>query len=295
MREILATGASGLVGSRFTELTKGKYSFITPEYPEFDMTDKRNIEKHLMSINPQVIINFAAYTNVSEAEDQRGNKNADCWRINVDGVENIINVMPSNCHFIHISTDMVFPGSKEFPGPYKEGDEPEKDPNKVTWYGYSKGEAERRARKLLGKNFTILRLIYPFRSHYDQRSDYVRKPLKLYDDGELYALFDDQQVSVTFVDSLVPVLARIIDERVEGVYHAGSEDTTTPSELVSYLLWKARGVKNVVVVSSIDSVKNPVRYPKYGGLDVTETEKKLGVKLGTYKEMIDEFTQQLGG
>lgn len=298
MKEVFVTGASGLVGSKFVGLYKDRYDFVTPEYPGFDLTKAADVKRALEENNPKILVNFAAYTNVTEAESQRGDKAGDCWRINVEGVKNLIAGLPPGCHFIQISTDMVFPGSKEFPGPYGENEKPEVDPNKLTWYGFTKAEAERVVLSTLGDKSTILRLIYPVSAKYDLKLDYLRKPLRLFDEGKLYPMFNDQWVSITLVDKVAEALNAIVDQEEFGVFHAGSENTATPYELTTYLLEKARGVKKAVKPSSLDeflkTVDNPVRYPKFGGLKVEKTQKALGVEFGTWQEMIDEFVRQQG-
>lgn len=295
--KIIIIGASGLVGSRFVELYREKYNFVLPIYPEFDMTNESNVKKLFDEEKPEVVVNFAAYTNVSEAENQRDDKNGDCWKINVEGAGNVAGAMDSACRLIHISTDMVFPGSSKDKGPYSEDHKPESDSKKVTWYGFTKGEGERKVLEKLGEDATILRLIYPFRAKYDLKSDYVRKPLALFDEGKLYPMFNDQQVSITFIDEIAPALAKIIDLKLRGIFHASSFDTTTPFELVNYLLEKARGVKDMVKPVSIDeflkTAGNPVRYPKFGGLKVEKTEDKLGIKYSTWRQMIDKFVSQI--
>lgn len=294
--KILVTGSSGLVGSRFVEIYKEKYDIIPASFPEFDMTSRSQVEKALDK-KPDFIVNFAAFTDVSLAENERGSKEGACWKINVDGVKNFVELTPATTKLIHISTDMVFPGSKEFPGPYSEDQIPPEDPDKLTWYGFTKGEGERIVKKAFGDKATILRLIYPFSSNYDKKLDYVRKPLSLFDQGKLYPMFTDQQVSVVFVDDVARALEKMIDKNVTGIFHASSSDTTTPYELISYVLEKVRGVENVVKPSSLDeflkTAGNPVRYPKFGGLKVEKTEKKLGIEFGTWKEMINRFKMQL--
>lgn len=296
-KRVLVTGSSGLVCSRFIELCREKYDFITPDLPSFDMTDRAQVQNLFLKEKPDAVINFAAYTNVSEAEKQRGDKNGSCWKVNVEGTRNLLDAISSNCHFVQISTDMVFPGSKKFPGPYAEDAKPETDSSQVTWYGFTKWEAERLVREKQRSNATILRLIYPFRSHYGLKLDYVRKPLALFDERKLYPMFTDQQVSILFIDRMCPALSKIIDEKVFGTFHASSADTTTPFELISYVLEKVRGVKGAVKQSSLDeflkTADNPVRYPKFGGLKVKKTEKELGVKFGTWREMVDGFAGQL--
>jgi dTDP-4-dehydrorhamnose reductase len=298
MKEVLVTGGSGLVGSRFIELYKGKYKFITPDLPGFDMTDKSQVASLFDKLNPEIIINFAAHTNLSEAENQRDDKSGLCWRINVEGVKNLIDKVPVDCLFVQISTDNVFPGSDEYPGPYPENAETERDSAKLTWYGFTKEQAERIVMARKGSKATILRLIYPFSAKYELKMDFLRKPLSLFDEGKLYPMFNDQQVSVVLVDKVAEALAKIIDGEKRGIFHASSENTGTPFEIATYVIEKSRGVKDAVKPSSLDeflkTADNPVRYPKYGGLKVEKTQKELGIKFGTWQEMVDEFVRQQG-
>ncbi len=292
MAKILVTGASGLVGSRFVELHPNPTELLIPGHQELDMTNRQSVTEYFAKNQPNVIVNFAAYTNVGEGEKQRGDKTGDCWKLNVEGVQNLLDCMTPSTFFVQISTDMVFPGSVDNPGPYGEDDRAETDSNKLTWYGFCKAEAER-----IATGHTILRLIYPVRAKFDKKLDYLRKPLQSFDQRKLWPLFTDQQVSFCFIDETCAVLEKIIDGKVKGIYHASSSDTTNPYELISYLLDKARGFKGELKTQSLDEfLKNPanspVRYPKFGGLKVAETEKKLGIKFSTWKEIIDKLVAQ---
>lgn len=296
MKKILITGASGLVGSRFVELYSDKYSLSTPEYPDFDLTDAHKVKTEISNTSPDMVINFAAFTDVAAGETQRGDENSPCWKINVDGTKNLVDALKgSSSHLVQISTDMVFPGSEEFRGPYKESDKFSAEPDKLTWYGYTKAKGEEEVLANI-KNSTILRLIYPVRAKFDLKSDYLRKPLSLYDQGKLYPMFSDQQVSISFIDEIAQALDKIIENNISGIFHASSSNVTTPYDLVSYLLEKARDVKGVVKKSSIDeflkTVDNPVRYPKYGGLVCRETSEKLGIKFSSTSEIVDKLVQQ---
>lgn len=291
--KVLVTGGSGLVGSRFVELYAGKYQVIAPKYPEFDLTKKETLKRVIAETRPEVIVHFAAYTDVGQAENQRGDKDESCWQINVEGTKNLVLLAKElNSHFIHISTDYVFPGSKEKPGPSQEDDIPETNLDKVTWYGFTKAEGEGAVNKILDEKRTILRIIYPVRAKYPAKLDYLRKPLSLFDQGKLYPLFNDQQVTITYIDDVCQVLEKIIDRKFYGIYHASTPDLSTPFELVSYLIEKARGVKNAVKSSSLDEFlkipgNSPVRYQKFGGLKVEKTQKILGMKFSPWRQVIE--------
>ena len=244
---ILVTGSTGLVGSRFVELYPRKNALHFPKSFEFNITKFPQVRDIISNYNFRAIVNFAAFTDVGVAEEQRGNKKGSCWQINVEGVRNFVRAInPVKTHFIQVSTDYVFPGSKETPGPYSEHKMPEKDSDKLTWYGFTKSEAERVVKENLGSQATILRLIYPVRANFKDKLDYLRKPLQLYDEGKLYPMFTDQQISLTYVDEACSALNKIIVGGTKGVLHASSSDTTTPHAIVSYLIEKARGNKDAV-------------------------------------------------
>lgn len=287
--EILVTGASGLVGSRFVELHGNKSELLTPSHEELDITNPKSVTDYFSKHQPDVVVNFSAYTNVGEGEKQRDDKNGDCWKLNVDGVRNLLEA--SGDKLIQISTDMVFSGSAADPGPYEETHSLETDSNNVVWYGWTKAEAERLGPK------TILRLIYPVRAKFDKKPDYLRKQLQLFDQQKLWPLFTDQQVSICFIDEACLAMEKIIETKAVGIFHASSSDLTNPFELYSYLFAKTRNFHGELKTHTLDSFLNdpansPVRYPKFGGLKSDETAKRLGIKFSTWREIIGKLVEQ---
>jgi len=300
--KVYVTGSAGLVGSRFVELFSSGYDLLTPEIGELNILDYKSLDDFFKRSKFSAVVNFAAFTDVSAAENERDNKEGNCFKVNVLGVENLAKLCKKHRRFlIHISTDMVFPGSKDYPGPYSEDSVSELDSKRLTWYGFTKAEAERVIESILGKDAAILRIIYPVRAKFEGKLDYLRKPLKLFDEGKLYPMFDDQQVSIAFIDEVSEAINIILKKGARGVFHASSCDSSTPYDLVSYLLEKARGVKGVVIPSSIHefikkqkeaNLDNPfieVRYPIYGGLKVEKTESELGIKFSSWREIIDKL------
>lgn len=296
MKKILITGASGLVGSRFVELYGHEYQLITPGYPDFDLINKNSINNVFTRYNPETVVNLAAFTDVGIAEGQRNNKDELCYKINVDGTRNLISLIdPVKIHLIHISTDYVFSGAVDDPGPYEESKAPETDPNKLSWYGFTKAEGERIIKNTLGDKVTILRINFPVRAHYDLKLDFLRKPLSLYDQNKLYPLFSDQQLSITYIDQMSEVLKTLAEKKIFGVYHASTSDTASPHELISYLLEKTGRDKNRLEKSSlVEYLKNNpnARYPVKGGLRVEKTEASLGFKFFSWQKVIDELIAQ---
>lgn len=293
----LVTGWNGLVGSRFVELSSFKDSFILPGREEFDLTNSLKVKSFVSKNRVKTIVNFAAFTDVAAAENERENKKGLCWRVNVEGVKNLIRSLnPDKAHLIHISTDMVFSGLSDNPGPYSEEKLPEDDLKKLTWYGFTKAEGERVLLNTLGERATILRLIYPVRAEFDQKSDYLRKPLQLYDEGKLYPLFNDQKITISFIDEIALAIDRLLETKMNGIFHASSSNTTTPYELISYFLKKVRGVSRLkehrLDEFLLKTGAPAYRYPKFGGLKVEKTEKELKTRFSNWRQIVDKLVEQ---
>ena len=294
----LVLGGSGLVGSRYVELcSTHPEQIIVPSRAQLDITNREQVGHFVERYKPAVLINFVAYTNVSEAENQRDDRTGSCWQTNVEGARNLVSAIDPHTFYIQLSTDMVFPGNAGNPGPYTEIHPPETDSGNLTWYGYTKAEGERVVTGALGNRAAIARIIYPVRASYSQKLDYLRKPLAAYDAGKTLTLFSDQQINVTYIDEACLALEKIARLRSGGVYHIATRDMTTPQEIVAYLIEKARGVKGAVGRSSLtDFLKtspSPNRYPQYGGLKVATTEEILGMGFSTWREVVDKLSQSL--
>jgi len=288
--KVLVTGANGLVGSRFVELSRS-FDLLTPDATELDLTNPDLVKGYLEEKNPDWIVNFAAFTDVNASETQTGDTQSLAWKINVDGVQNLLNNFKSK-NFIQISTDMVFPGDLSFPGPYSETDVPPESNEKLTWYGWTKNRAEKIVKDRGG---SILRIIYPVRSSFSGKLDYIRAALQKFVDGKMYPLFSDQQICISFIDEIAVALQKIIETDANGVFHCAS-DTTTPYELISYVISELGEDSSLVKSASIHDFlatqKNPNRYPVWGGLKSKITEEDLDVHCSTWQTVVEYLIGQ---
>lgn len=293
MKKVLLIGSTGLVGSRVKELLDKKFQLITPDEDELNLLDKNNLDYFIQKLLPDTIINFAAYTNVGEAENQTGNKSEVCWQVNVQGVENLIKSVSQDTQVIQISTDMVFSGTLQSPGPYSEDHPLPDSPNKLTWYGWTKNRAEKLIRK---SKHTVVRIIYPVRSSFE-RPDYIRFPLRKFKEGSLYPLFSDQQLTITFIDELAKALEVIIDQDIRNsTFNVCSSNTGTAINIITEVFTKLKINTSTITPALLSDYlakqKNPYRYLLKGGLAVKKTEARLNIKFSTWQEIIDKLIEQ---
>lgn len=225
--KVLVFGGSGLVGSKFIELFRNDLDIEAPFAQSVDILNKDQVSKKFKDFNPDCVINFAAYTNVEEAESQKDIKDGIAYQINVIGAKNVSEVCQRSAkHLVHISTDYVFNGEK-VNSPYNEEDKP--DP--INWYGQTKYLGEQAVLETGGKN-VIVRISMPYSPYYEAKLDVARFFLEQLKNGKQVKGIEDQQITPTLVSDIAYALKILIDTKSEGIYHVSSTDTTTPLDFV---------------------------------------------------------------
>lgn len=293
MKRVLVVGATGLIGSRFVELVKGKFDIIPVDEKILDITDINAVNKYFEENQFDSVVNFAAFTNVDLAEKERNDEKGLCFKLNVKAIENLAYACKKyNKFLVQISTDFVFKGDIDNPGPYDENAKLPEDINGMGWYGWTKREAEIKVENARAKS-AIVRIAYPFTSgKYDLKLDFAKNYLKAFDEGKLFPIFTDQTFTPILIEDLIKPLSKILNEELQGVFHIVSSDVTTPFDFVEYLLKRARNATAVVQKESMEEflkVDGRTPRPRLGGLKTEITQQKLGMKFRTWREMVDDY------
>lgn len=287
--KIVVIGGSGFVGSHFIELSKSrKNTIIAPSHKELDITNKKQVLNFLKKTKPQFVINFAAISNIEEWGKEQENTHGRTWQLNVIGVKNLADSCRKTHTFLmQISTDSIFPGTKEYPGPYAEDAKPATNEKTINWYGLSKLKAEEEVKKL-EKNFAIIRISHPFGNPKHQR-DLVAKTLK--DIEKKHAIFSDQLFTPTFIEDLVQAIWAIQKKQKDGIFHVGCKGLVSRIVFARYLL-KLLGKRATLVEGSMEEfLKNSAPRTRLGGFLTEYTEKTLGVTFHTWQEALKKVAK----
>lgn len=212
--DILGTGLSGLVGSKFASLYSSKYSFSNLDLTVgVDITNEEQVMKAVEASSSPVVIHMAAFTDATKAWEQQGDKNGICYKVNVIGTRNIAKAAKAfNKHMIHISTAFVFDGNIETM--YKEDDAI----NPIEWYGVTKAEAEAVVQEMCSE-WTIFRIDQPFRSDPFLKADTAHKMISSLQKGG-FTPFADHFFAPTIIEDFSAVLDWAIDHKPQGIFHA---------------------------------------------------------------------------
>lgn len=275
---ILATGLSGMVGTRVTEILSDNFEFEDISLATgIDITDKKSVDRVISESESKIVLHLAAKTDVDSCEDDKilGEEGA-AWQINVVGTENIIEAAKANGkRVIYISTDFVFNGTKDG---YQEDDKP----NPVSWYGYTKYQGEERLSSS-DIGFTILRISYPYRNLFEQKKDFVHRIIdQLKIDGKIMAV-RDHIITPTFIDDIAFGLSLFLKRHISGIYHlVGSSSLSAEAA--------TRLIRTVFNLSGeINSIDRSVYFKDRAFRPFNLTLRndkigKLGIRMSNFKE-----------
>jgi dTDP-4-dehydrorhamnose reductase len=307
--EILVFGADSLVGSdfvastRYTVTAAGRVDPRSVGIPierflSLDATHGDQIERAVHDSGADAVINFTAATEVDMAERERplGTPTS------AEGRTFALNVLAPavmaaaarkrGTHFVTLSTDFVFDGTN---GPYAESSAPSEWSESVGWYGWTKGEGERRALEA-DPGAAIVRISYPYRSNFPRKTDFARNILSRRAAGSLPPLFTDQVVTPTWIPDVSRALEYIVRVHAKGRFHVASPELTSPWEFGTTLVHALEGRPPELTKGSMEAyLARPgvTPRPRRGGL-LTERLPAAGVGLTNWRDGIAAICREAG-
>jgi len=133
--KIVILGAGGRLGAALMREYQGKYNIAGFNHADLDLAKLNDVRAKLGSMNFDVLINAAAFTNVDACETERDR----AFLVNAETPGVLAEICNArDAKLIHFSTDYVFDGQKRVP--YTEEDQA----NPISSYGESKLAGERR-------------------------------------------------------------------------------------------------------------------------------------------------------
>lgn len=226
--KILLIGKNGQVGWELNRCLHTLGAVHALDYPEIDLARADSIREWTQRIQPQVIVNAAAYTAVDQAESEPDLAMA------INGTAPGIlaeEALKVGAALVHYSSDYVFDGTKG--DAYQESDAP----NPLSVYGWSKLAGDQNIQQVDGA-FLILRTTWVYSL---RQGGFVQKVLSWARNNETLRVVSDQVGSPTWARMLAEATAQVLAQAGEdpaswikerrGLYHLGG------SGAVSRLDW----------------------------------------------------------
>jgi len=283
---VLVLGANGQLGQALKSTGPSDLEVIYAEKSECDLTDATSVRDCIDRVNPDYIINCAAYTAVDKAEEDVDA----CYRVNRDGVQHIVDGC-ANRKLIHISTDFVFDGKQRTPY------QPEDSTGPLGVYGESKLAGEQAAMQTIPDQVMIIRTAWLY---YTIGANFVNTMLRLISEREALNVVNDQRGAPTYAGSLAKVIWNII---AEGKFAPGIYHWTDAGEISWYDFAAAiqedglsKGLlKTAIPITPISTAEypTPASRPSYSVLDTTKLEALIDRRATPWRENLDVMLTEL--
>ncbi|MCL5994579.1 MAG: dTDP-4-dehydrorhamnose reductase [Chloroflexi bacterium] len=264
---ILLVGANGQLGSDLWTVLKrhNVIAAIQPGTPagelspviDLDISNRDDVRAAVTQYRPDVIINTAAFHRVDDIERDA----SIALQVNALAAQQMALVCrEADVALMYISTDYVFDGARR--EPYVETDLP----NPISAYGATKLAGELLIRSAWHKHYIIRPCgLYGVAGAMGKGGNFVNTMLRLAREGKPIRVVNDQVCTPTFTEDLAAQIARLIETRQYGTYHATSDGACTWYEFTCEIFRLAGLAPEVTPVTSED-LGLPARRPAYSVL-----------------------------
>lgn len=284
---IVVTGRHGQVARALAERcgARADWEIVQAARPEFDLEKPNTLAAKIAALEPDVVVNAAAYTAVDQAESQPEL----AMTINAEAAGEVARgAAHAGAPVIHLSTDFVFDGALD--RPYREDDAA----NPLGVYGRTKLAGEH-AVSSANPRHVILRTAWVY-SPYGK--NFVKTMLRLAETRDQLGVVDDQIGNPTSAFDIADAISAVVDKLVfsdaeieKGIYHFAGTGSATWCEFAR-AVFEIAGPKlpRVPTVEAIATAAypTPARRPANSRLDTARFEAAFACKAPPWRDSLAE-------
>jgi len=283
MSRILIIGSAGQLGQELQQTLVPLGEVVAVDRKSLDLSQEEKIRELVRQLQPQIVINAAAYTAVDQAQKEPETArmiNAIAPTILAQEVEKL------KAFLIHVSTDYVFDGSKNHP--YQEDDAT----NPLSIYGQSKLAGEQGIQENC-QSYLILRTAWVYGAY--GKSNFVKTMLRLGSEREEVRVVTDQIGTPTWAFNIADAIAQLTSISADpGIYHYTNSGVASWYDFAVAIFEEAkqRGfplkVQRVIPITTSE-YPTPAKRPTYSVLSC----RKISAVLNTYPPHWREGLRQM--
>ena len=282
--KILLTGKTGQVGGELNNILKDIGELVSVGREHLDLSKITSIEPAILDIQPDIIINAAAYTAVDKAEEESE------LAMTVNGIAPGVLAKAAKkikASLIHYSTDYVFDGRSDTP--YRE----ENITCPLSIYGKSKLAGEKNIAEA-GIPYLILRTSWVYSL---QGKSFLRTIKKLAEEKDTLRIVDDQIGAPTWARSIALATRTIIkqylkdgaDSSLSGIYHLTCQGKSSWYDFAKEILNISSASQNTKLLPIPTSdYPTPATRPLYSLLSNEKLEKVFGFKMPHWHDSLKD-------
>lgn len=286
--KILVTGASGQLGQEFRRIAKetsrDEFIFWTKAMVNICAADAGH---QIRRLQPAILINCAAYTNVDQAEIEA----KQAYEVNAEAVKNLASITNDlSIPMIHFSSDYVY--HNHLRRPLLETDP--LHPKSVYAKSKLKGEKLLQAHHQFPMIFRVSWLYSTF------GKNFPKTILRLASDRDQLNVVQDQVGAPTYARDLALGILKIIDQmrdrdqwsKVSGIYNFSNEGMTNWAEIASFVVHFSQLNCQINPISSREFPTAAVR-PRFSKLNLSKFKQTFDQDIRPWRDAMEECLSEL--
>ncbi len=296
-KNIALIGANGMLASAVKRLLPVGYQVHAYDLPMFDLTDPEQVFT-LRELNPAIILNCAAYTQVDGCESHREL----AMRVNGEGPGFLAQLASEiDAVLVHVSTDFVFAGDKKTP--YREDD----PTGPLSVYGKSKLLGEQRIIESGLEKYFIVRTSWLYGLG---GNNFVETMIRLAKERTELKVVDDQWGTPTWTDDLAEAIFKLLavvdaphpspltPPSPYGIYHFSGEGECNWYQFAVEIIDQARHseslkVENILPIPT-EGYPLPAKRPAYSLLSKEKYKAVTGARIPDWRESLKNYFSERG-
>ena len=257
-----------------------------------DLGNPEGIAATVRAVQPQLIVNAAAYTAVDQAESEPELAR----RINAAAPAVLAReAAAGGALLVHYSTDYVFDGSGQRPWREDDATAP------LSVYGQTKLEAEQ-AILASGCAHLILRTSWVYAA---RGGNFAKTMLRLAQERERLTVIDDQWGAPTGAELIADVSAHAIAQTRQqpgkaGIYHLAPAGETTWFQYAKHVIAQAQQAQAAIKIKATEilpiptsAYPTPARRPHNSRLDTRKLQAAFGLSLPPWQRGVDRMLVEI--
>lgn len=295
MTRLLLLGKTGQLGQELARLLPQSLKIIALGRADVDLTQEQHLHRAVLTAQPDLIVNTAAYTAVDRAEQDP----EAAFAVNAS-VPALLAAMAKQLSIplIHISTDYVFDGQHYLP--YRETDLP----NPIGVYGRSKLAGEEAIRQTWNRHY-IVRTAWLYGAL--GKNNFIKTMLRLGQSQAELGVVCDQIGSPTSTQYLAEGITKLVHSLIiadgspalpSGTYHLANSGVASWYDLATAIFEEARVRHFPLVIERINPLTTAeyptlAKRPAYSVLSSRELEVLLQITPTHWRDSLRTMLDQL--